>query len=194
MTKTSTRQRIIEEGARIVHLKGFNNTGIQEVLDAAGVPKGSFYFYFRNKQEFGLALVDYYMGHMLGWMVRHLHSPAPLPLARLRGFFQAVRDAFDRGELKGGCPIGNLAQEMGDLSPEFQARLKEAFEQMKTMIGQCIEEAQQQGEVGASLDPYDTADFIVNSWEGALLRMKTAGDTRPLQLFEKMVFSNVLRT
>jgi len=51
----------LERGAEIIHLKGFNHTGVQEVLRAAGVPKGSFYNYFKNKEDFGLQVIDYFM-------------------------------------------------------------------------------------------------------------------------------------
>jgi len=60
MNSDTTKNRIIQKGAELVYLKGFNNTGIQEVLQAAEVPRGSFYFYFKNKEEFGLCLVDYF--------------------------------------------------------------------------------------------------------------------------------------
>ncbi len=62
LAKISTRDKILEHAALIIHKKGFNNTGIQEILESAGVPKGSFYFYFRSKEDLGLALIDHYAG------------------------------------------------------------------------------------------------------------------------------------
>ena len=58
--RQNTRQKILEVGAEIIHLKGYNHTGLQEILQAAGVPKGSFYNYFKNKEDFGLQVIDFF--------------------------------------------------------------------------------------------------------------------------------------
>ena len=81
--KTDTRQKILETGARIVHRKGFNHTGIQEILEAAGVPKGSFYNYFKNKEDFGLHVIDYYVVHFEGLAQQMLDDTSLAPLKRL---------------------------------------------------------------------------------------------------------------
>ncbi|MFZ1037037.1 MAG: TetR/AcrR family transcriptional regulator, partial [Smithella sp.] len=59
--KTDKKQELIAVGAKLMHLKGYNDTGVQEILDKAGLPKGSFYNYFKNKEDFGLLVIDYYM-------------------------------------------------------------------------------------------------------------------------------------
>jgi len=60
----NTKSRLIEIGAEIIHLKGFNHTGIKEILEAAQVPKGSFYHYFESKEDFGLQVIDYFVEYM----------------------------------------------------------------------------------------------------------------------------------
>lgn len=193
MTRSDTKQKIMEHGARLIHMKGFNHTGIQEILQAAGVPKGSFYFYFKSKEEFGLALVDYHVDRFDQWVDTSLAGREPSPLNRLRSFFAGLRESFKHNECRGGCPIGNLTQEMGDLSEAYRVKLRNALERMTIAIGRCIELAQRAGEVDQSLNPYETAAFLLNSWEGALLRMKAEGSTGPLETFERMVFARVLR-
>jgi TetR/AcrR family transcriptional regulator, transcriptional repressor for nem operon len=193
MDKDSTKQRILKHGARIVYQKGFNNTGIQEILTAAGVPKGSFYFYFKSKEDFGLALIDYYAQNLPALSASSLTSPETPPLQRLRAFFEARRLFCNQEEGRSGCPIGNLTQEMGILNEEFQAKLREAFRRIKGAISECLEQAREQGETHLPPDSEETADFILNSWEGALLRMKAEGNTEPLLLFEKMVFERLLK-
>jgi TetR/AcrR family transcriptional repressor of nem operon len=192
MAKEDTRARIIAQGAQIVHLKGFNSAGVQEILRAADVPRGSFYFYFKSKEEFGLALIDYYMEYFLGRMDAHFRSSRSSPLTTLRAFFNEKLQEFRNAQFQGGCPIGNLAQEMGDLNEAFQARLREAFEHIKERIVLCLGSAQEQNEIDPGLDPLETADFILNSWEGALMRMKVVNDDEPLIVFDKMVFEHLL--
>ena len=193
MNKENTKDKILAHAAQIIRKKGFNNTGIQEILQSAGVPKGSFYFYFKSKDDLGLALIDY---HAKALAERHgpiFNSVETAPLERLKTFFEAGRLFCDQEEGRAGCPIGNLTQEMSILSDTFQARLKSVFNGMKTAIRKCLAEAQARNEIDPRLDPDETADFIVNSWQGALLRMKAEGNTRPLFLFEKMLFGRVLK-
>jgi TetR/AcrR family transcriptional repressor of nem operon len=72
-------------------------------------------------------------------------------------------------------------------------RLKKVFSGMKAAIRTCLAQAQVERDIALALDPDATADFILNSWEGALLRMKAEGHTGPLVLFQKMVFDHVLK-
>jgi len=192
MKRENTRQRIVEEGARLIREKGFNNTGIQEILQSAAVPRGSFYFYFKSKEEFGLHLVDYYFSFFLLMTASCLSAPDKSPLQRLQSFFQRFRLICEQEQCRSGCPIGSLAQEVGGLNEAFRVKLREVFNKMKTGIKDCLVLALQAHEIDPRLDLDDTADFILNSWEGALLRMKAEGNTSPLLLFEKVVFERVL--
>jgi TetR/AcrR family transcriptional repressor of nem operon len=193
MTKDNTKDRILAQAAQIIHKKGFNNTGIQEILESAGVPKGSFYFYFKSKEDLGLALVDYYAEGFRSMWQTVLGASEMRHLKRLERFFEETRVMQEQDEWKSGCPIGNLTQEMGALNEAFQARLKKVLDGMKAAIRTCLAEAQLEGDISPALDPDATADFILNSWEGALLRTKAEGHTGPLVLFQKMIFDHVLR-
>ncbi len=193
MTKETTRDRILDHAARIIRKKGFNNTGIQEILQSAGVPKGSFYFHFKSKNDLGLALIDYHAKSLAAKNGPVLKSAETPPLQRLERFFVGRRLLGDQEEESSGCPIGNLTQEMGILDDAFQTKLRGVFNIMKDAIRECLEEARNRNEIDLSLDPDETADFILNSWQGALLRMKAEGNARPLLIFEKMVFGHVLK-
>jgi TetR/AcrR family transcriptional regulator, transcriptional repressor for nem operon len=193
MSKQDTRGLLIAEGARLIHEKGFNHTGVQEVLQAAGVPKGSFYFYFRTKEEFGLAVIDHFLGFLGARMDRHLGDESLPHLQRLRNFFNDMMEFFGRGGCSRGCPVGNLAQELADLSDTFRAKLRDALGTMESRILACIEAAVEAGEIVPPLDARETASFILNSWEGALTRMKTEKSLEPLVVFDRMIFQVVLR-
>ncbi len=192
MTKKDTRSRILEQGARIVHQKGFNNTGIQEVLQAAGVPKGSFYFYFKSKEEFGLELISYFEGLMTERMRYHFDSAGSSGLKSLKAYFDEFKAFFEETGYTAGCPVGNMAQELGDLSPRFQERVKNALDNTTSGILRCLGTAQRLGEIDESLNLEETANFILNSWEGALLRMKAEKSIEPLVIFDTMIFERVL--
>jgi len=190
--RADTKNRILQVGAEIIHRRGFNNTGIQEILRAADVPKGSFYFYFRSKNDFGLQLIDYYESYLVRRLQKHLSWDQLSPLTRLRGFFAEFRSGFGADQCRGGCPIGNLAQEMGDLNEDFRLRLESVFEVMQGAIGQALHEAADQGELAPGFDTGELAGFILNSWQGAILQMKVCKSLEPLESFERIIFESTL--
>jgi len=192
MAKSDIKELILKEGADIIHLKGFHNTGINEILESAGIPKGSFYFYFKNKEDFGLQLIDYLSPHFSSQAQKHLFSPEKLYLKKMSSFFDEFEIYYEEQSCKMGCPIGNLALEMGDLNENFRKKLDEVMESMRHAVFDFLKGAQDNEEISPSLDILEVSDFIINSWEGALLRMKVRGDISPLQNFKKTVFESIL--
>ncbi len=193
MVKRVTKEKIIESGARIIHQKGYHHTGIQEVLQAAGIPKGSFYFYFASKEDFGLQVIDYFNNRYLN-VVRPIIGDTSLsPLQRLEQIFDWFINYFTEMDFTCGCPIGNLSQEMGDLSPAFRSKLNESFELMVGVCAGLLREGREAGEVPSGLDIEETANFIVSGWHGALIRMKIVKATEPLENHKRFIFQTLLR-
>lgn len=189
----NTRDRIIETGAEIIHRKGFNHTGIQEILNATDVPKGSFYNYFKSKQDFGLQIIDYYSEHFNELARETLEDARVSPLNRIYRFLTAFIEYFESQNYKGGCPIGNLAQEMGDLSPKFRKKLKEAIDTMVDAYARALTEARKDGKISKSLDVRETAYFIVAGWHGAIIQMKLTKSPEPLKSHRKFIFDHILK-
>ena len=191
--KRKTRSLLLEKGAEIIHQKGFHHTGINEILAAVGVPKGSFYFYFKSKEEFGLELIEYFMEKYLARADVHLADPRVPYLERFRNFLDEFLAIFAANCYIGGCPIGNFALEMSDLNENFRKKLVESFERMKQRVVQFLGPAQQEGELPVNVDIDEMADFIVNSWEGALMRIKVVRTPAQMELFYKIVFEVLLK-
>jgi len=189
--KRDVKNDILEAGARLIHGQGFNRTGLKEILEAAGVPKGSFYFYFKSKEEFGLALIEHF-SQATSQARQALADQSLPPLARLARFFALARERFAAGGCGAGCPIGNLAQEMSDLSPAMRQALSRSLAAMAGSLAKVLAEAVELGEI-QDVDPARTAAFILDAWEGALLRMKTEKSVEPLLRFEDVVFNRLLR-
>ncbi|MGL1861954.1 MAG: TetR/AcrR family transcriptional regulator [Pseudodesulfovibrio sp.] len=189
----TTKQRIIEAGAKLIHQRGFNNTGLKDILKAADVPKGSFYFYFENKEAFGIEAVDYYADQFRISHRATLRDETRSPLERFRAFFEASHTFFEEQGFTRGCPIANLAQEMGDLSEPFRAKLNQAMDGLTAAFMYILKEAQKAGEVPADMNIRETATFIVAAYHGALLRMKVTKNEEPLNLCYKFVFEKLLK-
>ena len=133
----NTKNRLIEVGAEIMHLKGFNHTGIKEILEAVQVPKGSFYNYFESKEDFGLQVIDYFVGYMSQVAGEVMADHSVPPLQRIRRLLNVFIELFKSRDYGYGCPIGNLAQEMGDLSPAFREKLKYALDSLAKDLCGC---------------------------------------------------------
>ena len=189
----NTRDRIIEAGAEIIHRKGFNHTGIQEILNAAGVPKGSFYNYFKSKNDFGLQVIDYFATRFKQLAKETLEDSSISPLNRIYGFLTALMDYFESHDYCGGCPIGNLAQEMGHLDPAFRRKLKATVDMMVDAYSRQLSAAQKDGKISKILDTRDAASFIVAGWHGAIIQMKLTQNLAPLKNHRKLIFEHILK-
>ncbi len=186
--KKGTREKILQEGAKIVHLKGYNNTGLQEILNAANVPKGSFYFYFKNKQDFGLQLIDFYADFIKEKWDSFYRQSEESPIQRLKQFFKWFLTMNEKADYKGGCPLGNLSQELADTLDVFQDKLNQTFIELKGKIRSYLKDAQDLGEIGKDLDIDDVSDLIFSCFQGALIQMKVARNSKSMEVFYNMLF------
>ena len=189
-----TKQNILQIGAEIIHRKGYNATGLQEILSAANVPKGSFYNYFKSKEDFGLQVIDFFTDYFDQFCKSILEDCTRSPLGRLERLLDEFMEFFKSRSYTCGCPVGNLAQEMGDVSPVFQKKLSKAIDTMVDYYTMILSEAQATGEISKDLNAKEAADFIVASWHGALIRMKVSKGVEPLRNHKKFILNYVLKS
>ena len=192
MEKKDTRSDIIKIGTELISRQGYNATGIDIVLKEAGVPKGSFYHYFKSKEEFGLAVMDVFADYYSQRMTALLQDTELSPLTRIRRLLEGSLQRFSNNQCSKGCLIGNLGQEMADQNERFRARLDEIFADWKLLFAACLQEAQTSGELAGGRDPETVASFILSGWEGAILRAKVMKSPQPLQDFIQILFSTAL--
>jgi TetR/AcrR family transcriptional repressor of nem operon len=186
-------EKILEKGARLVWEKGFNNTGLNDILQAAEIPRGSFYYYFKSKEDFGLKLIEYLHSGIGNAFSRYLSEESDTPpLERLRSIFEYFRKAFMSDEQKCGCPIGNISQEMAATNSRFREKLHAVFQDIMDPVSLCLDRAVEAGDLHSGTDTAELAEFIINSWQGALIYLKVADCERPLVLFEKYIFDKLL--
>ncbi len=185
MEQKSTRKEIIRKGAGLVHAQGFHATGIQQVLDAAGVPKGSFYYYFKSKEDFGLAVIDYFTTTIGQIFSRYLEDKKTPPLTRLDNLFKHYEKIFENSGCILGCPLGNLSLELADIDEKLRAYLEIAIKNLITRIETCLQEAKHDQSISPDLDTRDTAYFIFHAFEGAILHLKVERNIEPYRSFRR---------
>lgn len=192
MTSTDTRTHIIHTGADLIGHKGFGATGINAVLTAAGVPKGSFYHYFSSKNDFGLAVIDTFAEEYDAKLDRILNDTSRSCVDRLRAYFDTGFETMTSCEYTRGCLIGNLGQELAGQNEAFRQRLDSVFASWERRFEHCIRAAQQAGDISADIDAADAASFILSGWEGAILRSKVLKSTEPMERFVRVFFKHCL--
>lgn len=177
------RRSLIRAGLEHLTEKGYSSVGVDEILQAAKVPKGSFYHHFRNKADFGLALIAAYDAYFAGLLDQAFLDKGRAPLARLRLFTELAEDGMARHGFRRGCLVGNLGQEMGALPDGFRGALVQVFETWQARTAQLFREAQATGELSADHDPDALAEAFWIGWEGAILRAKLELRPDPLRRF-----------
>lgn len=190
MPKPNVREQLIEAGLKTLYRHGFNGSGVQDITDAAGVPKGSFYNHFKSKEALAAEALERYW--QTGAGRRALLSDADVePVERLRKYFRALAEALVRANFEKGCLIGNFSTEMSGQSDEIRERLAAIYAAWVRSIESCIREAQKADRVRPGQSASAIASFLLNSWEGAVLRAKVERDKSPLDQFDKVVFNSI---
>ena len=192
-SRFETREALIRCGTELLTEKGFNSTGIDEVLKRVGVPKGSFYHYFESKDDFGLAVIDNYAAYFARKLDRWLLAEGRAPLARIADFVADARGGMARFDFRRGCLIGNLGQELGALNEVYRERLEAVFGDWQARLARCLEAARAAGEIAPDADCERLASFFWIAWEGAVLRAKLVRSTAPLDLFAETFFAGLPR-
>lgn len=186
------REKLIEAGLKEIHANGFAATGIQKIVDDIKVPKGSFYNYFDSKEAFGAEVSDRYSEQALARLVSFLADADKPPLRRLKAYFDDRAASFAlRGHTQ-GCVLGNFSAETVDHSELIRKHVAAHFSRWSEVIAACLAEAQRNGTLIGELPVGALADFILNSWEGALLRMRAERSGAPLETFKQIVFEVLL--
>ena len=190
MRPTGTRDHLISTGLKVLHARGFHASGVQDITEAADVPKGTFYTHFDSKERFGAEVLGRYWERRADRAIAILGDETQPPLTRLRRYFAGKTQGT--GPFDKGCMIGNFAAEMAADSRLVRDRLAAVFAAWTQLLSRCIREAQTAGELHTTLDPETLAAFLIDSFEGAVLRTKVDRDGTALQRFETIVFSTIL--
>ena len=187
------RQLLVDIGTAIFTQKGFSGTGLDEIVQLAEVPKGSFYYYFGSKEAYAQEVIRNYAAYFAKKLDRTLGDETLTPLRRLRAFAAEATHGVRRFEFKRGCLVGNLGQEMASLQDDFRVLLLAVLNQWRDRFRACLAEAQACGEIATTADPAALASFFWSAWEGAVLCAKLEQSTRALDTVTRLFFEEMLR-
>jgi TetR/AcrR family transcriptional regulator, transcriptional repressor for nem operon len=192
MTAKSTRDHFIDVGLELMHQHGYNATGLIEILKAADAPKSSFYHHFGSKEDFAAAALERYIAREAEHSATVLNDSKTLPLKRLKRYFIHLMKVYGQNGPIPGCMMGRFSLEIAAKSPQLKKRLSASFARWQYVIATVVQQAVTQKELPADRDPESLAGFLLNGWEGALLRSQAEKSDAPLETFMHYVFDGLL--
>ena len=182
------RKRLLAAGLELIHLRGFAASGVKDITDAAGVPKGSFYAYFPSKEAFASAILDAYWVDIETRLVPMLHGDGSAR-ERITRFFHALADDHETANFLLGCLIGNLSLELSSSSEPIRAQLISILERWGSALAACL----RSDDLQEDLDADEIASRLIEAWEGAALRGKMIRSRIPYDRFEADTVPALLR-
>ncbi|MCP5291628.1 MAG: TetR family transcriptional regulator C-terminal domain-containing protein [Burkholderiales bacterium] len=178
--KDFNKENILNQGVMMLIQQGYHGTGLQKILDAVNIPKGSFYNYFEDKEHFGAEVIQYYIDPFLKQLAAHLSNSDTDAIGAIQCYFDELIEELVRNNFKGGCLLGNLMGEIGDTSDICQESLQTAVNRYRDLLQSGLKKAQDQGTVRKDKTPRSMADLLINTWQGALLRAKIEKTSGPV--------------
>jgi AcrR family transcriptional regulator len=173
-----TRDSLLQAAFREVFKHGFQSAGIDAILAATNVTKGALYHHFDSKEALGYAVIEEVIAKLTSdrWLLPLQRDKDKNPVDTLIGIVQALPNR--PRDVKGGCPLANLAQEMSELDEQFRKRLERIFHVWQEGIAMALRRGQSQGMVRRDLVPEEAASFLIAMIEGYFVFAKNAQDAK----------------
>jgi TetR/AcrR family transcriptional regulator, transcriptional repressor for nem operon len=172
---------------------GYHAASVRDICAAARAPQGSFTNHFRSKEAFAAEVLDQYFDYLKSLVTTALNDETLTPRQRLKGYLNVITEKLRRDRWMVGCLIGDFSLQASSHSKLLRKRLDSIFREWRTLFASCIAAAQSAGEVDGQFDATDLAEFLLASWEGAILRMKVERSPAALERFKAIVFKTVFK-
>jgi len=189
----SLREDILKAGLKVMFQAGYQGATVRDICAEAGAPHGSFTNHFRSKEAFAKEVLDRYFDNIQLAVRVALGDKTLKPRQRLQRYLEIISGRLAGDKWNRGCLIGDFSIETTSQSKLLRQRLEAIFQEWREPFADCIAEAQKLGEIDATFDPMDLAEFLLSSWEGAILRMKVERGPAPLDRFREIVFQTVFK-
>src|SRR5438093_11460352 len=193
MARPSLRDQILRAGLPVMFRSGYHAASVRDICAAAGAPQGSFTNHFRSKEAFAVEVLDQYFEYLKELVRDALNHESLTPRQRLKRYLDVITDKLERDRWMIGCLIGDFSLQVSSHSKRLRQRLDAMFQEWRPSFAGCIAAAQSAGEIGSQFEATELAEFLLASWEGAILRMKVERSPAALERFKAIVFETVFK-
>jgi TetR/AcrR family transcriptional regulator, transcriptional repressor for nem operon len=173
----SSRERLVEAALYLFWLQGYASTGVAEILSRANVRSGTFYYFFKTKENLLLAVLERYIETLDLVVTGPVFAQIADPILRIFGILEFYRHNLIRTACTYGCPIGRLALEIPEQQTEVHKLLADNFDGWTAAIEGCLRDAQEQ--LPASLDLKELSQFVLTVMEGGVMQARAHRSLEP---------------
>lgn len=183
LSAPQVREQLVRAGVALLTERGISATPLDDVLAATGLPKGSFYHHFGTKEAWVTEAITAYGVYFERKLQRHFDDTTLPPLRRLQGFVDDACAGVARHHFKRGCLVGNLGQEVSQLSDAQRQQLEAILQNWEALLAQCLNAAVAAGQLHPQANTAGLAHAFWIGWEGAILRARLSRSTEPMTCF-----------
>lgn len=192
--RNQVRDLLLKKGFEAFRRSSISGAGLKEVLDSASVPKGSFYYYFESKDSFVHEILQTHADRHVEHMQAILSDLSLNPVQRIRKYFETEVDTCLKSYDTKRIFLAKAGLELVHTDDVARQIVEQSFKKLESGLAGCLAEAQLQRQISGDIDCEGLATLMLNSWQGALLRMKTQQSVAPLQTFIELFVEEILET
>lgn len=178
-----SKEEIITKGIELIRKNGYYGTGVQQVLKACHIPKGSFYHYFNSKKDFALHAVEKYAQDTIDDLDKLMKRDELSGKEKIESFFKDQLEFYRDQKYEMTCLMSIISFEVGSVDTELSETITQKFHVIKDRIAAMASQGQEQGEINRSLPPDKIASYLVDGFNGALVTMKYEQTSRGIEQF-----------
>jgi len=158
-------------------LQGYAATGIAQILDRAEAKAGSFYYFFKTKEDLLMAVLDLYVQSLEPLVVRPVFDELSDPIERVFGILDFYRRNLLATGCTYGCPIGRLALEIPEEQFRVHKRLADNFDGWTAAVEKCLDDARDRFPLETNLKTL--SQFVLTVMEGGVMQSRAHRDIGP---------------
>lgn len=177
------KKDVIVKSAKLFYYQGYVNTGLNEILKVCGIPKGSFYYYFKNKEDLLLEVIEFHSNNLNNFFDEVVDD---LSMVKLRSFFSQYFNNIIANEYHGGSLLGNLAIEMSDLNDDVRKKIVNGYGKLELRIKMFLKIIKDTNKRYSHIEPDSFAKILINQMEGTMLKLKLNKDNKDIEVFFKL--------
>jgi TetR/AcrR family transcriptional repressor of nem operon len=188
MRQKYDKTEIIDKGVQLFRQKGYHNTGVDDILRSCGIPSGSFYNFFKNKEGFAVQALELYNQRYLNTLDQLLADVSVSPLERLRRLFSGSIKMHVEQDCSMGCLLNSMTSEVAALNINIGKLAAEHYQRNAEKLADVISAGQDLGEIRKDFSALELAFYLIDAFAGATVRMQAGKTDQPLKLFLRTAF------
>ena len=181
-------EEILDIGYDVFRKNGYHNVGINQILKESGIPKGSFYNFFKSKEDFANKVMERYGETNANSIQDFLDKSELTPIESLKSFYSFMIDINETDKYLSGCIINNMSIEVGRINEVMASKANEQFIGWLNILASVISKGQELKEITKKYSALEIAEYLHSGFYGTFSRMKVTRNRTYMDIWLKITF------